>query len=83
MCNVGLTVSKGIAGLWMNSASLLAEAGHSLSDLLGVRLAHPVYTLLSFADWWIGPRDARYVADQPEAGERQVPLGLRQVRDDR
>ncbi|EIW69831.1 hypothetical protein TREMEDRAFT_30115 [Tremella mesenterica DSM 1558] len=33
--NVGLTVSKGIAGLWMNSASLLAEAGHSLSDLLG------------------------------------------------
>lgn len=36
--NVGLTVSKGLAGLWMNSASLLAEAGHSLSDLLGVRL---------------------------------------------
>lgn len=34
--NVGLTISKGLAGLWMNSASLLAEAGHSLSDLLGV-----------------------------------------------
>lgn len=34
--NVGLTVSKGLAGIWMNSASLLAEAGHSLSDLLGV-----------------------------------------------
>ncbi|TYJ52496.1 hypothetical protein B9479_006890 [Cryptococcus floricola] len=33
--NVALTVSKGLAGLWMNSASLLAEAGHSLSDLLG------------------------------------------------
>ncbi|KAL7422625.1 mitochondrial metal transporter [Cryptotrichosporon argae] len=33
--NVALTVSKGVAGLWMNSASLLAEAGHSLSDLLG------------------------------------------------
>ena len=34
--NVALTATKGIAGLWMNSASLLAEAGHSLSDLLGV-----------------------------------------------
>ena len=34
--NVALTISKGLAGLWMNSASLLAEAGHSLSDLLGV-----------------------------------------------
>ncbi|KAK4688266.1 hypothetical protein P7C73_g1843, partial [Tremellales sp. Uapishka_1] len=33
--NVLLTVAKGLAGLWMNSASLLAEAGHSLSDLLG------------------------------------------------
>ncbi|OWT37924.1 mitochondrial protein with role in iron accumulation [Cryptococcus neoformans Bt1] len=33
--NVALTLSKGLAGLWMNSASLLAEAGHSLSDLLG------------------------------------------------
>ena len=36
--NVVLTAGKGLAGLWMNSASLLAEAGHSLSDLLGVRL---------------------------------------------
>ncbi|WWD08503.1 hypothetical protein V865_006615 [Kwoniella europaea PYCC6329] len=33
--NVALTLSKGAAGIWMNSASLLAEAGHSLSDLLG------------------------------------------------
>lgn len=32
--NVALTAGKGLAGLWMNSASLLAEAGHSLSDLL-------------------------------------------------
>ena len=36
--NVTLTVTKGLAGLWMNSASLLAEAGHSLSDLLGVSM---------------------------------------------
>lgn len=34
--NVVLTAGKGLAGIWMNSASLLAEAGHSLSDLLGV-----------------------------------------------
>ncbi|KAH9910632.1 cation efflux family-domain-containing protein [Fomitopsis serialis] len=33
--NVGLTASKGLAGWYMNSASLLADAGHSLSDLLG------------------------------------------------
>ncbi|TDL26148.1 hypothetical protein BD410DRAFT_784193 [Rickenella mellea] len=33
--NVGLTASKGAAGWFMNSAALLAEAGHSLSDLLG------------------------------------------------
>lgn len=33
--NVGLTIAKGAAGWAMNSASLLAEAGHSLSDLLG------------------------------------------------
>ncbi|RCH93503.1 hypothetical protein CU097_002094 [Rhizopus azygosporus] len=32
--NVGLTVSKGVAGWMMNSASLLAESLHSFSDLL-------------------------------------------------
>ncbi|KAI8576846.1 hypothetical protein K450DRAFT_254580 [Umbelopsis ramanniana AG] len=32
--NVGLTVSKGVAGWMLNSASLLADAGHSLSDML-------------------------------------------------
>ncbi|KAI8067902.1 cation efflux protein [Gongronella butleri] len=34
VANVGLTVSKGAAGWYMNSASLLADATHSLSDLL-------------------------------------------------
>jgi hypothetical protein len=29
--NIGLTASKGAAGWYMNSAALLAEAGHSLS----------------------------------------------------
>ncbi|KAK4512896.1 uncharacterized protein ATC70_003606 [Mucor velutinosus] len=32
--NVGLTVSKGVAGWFMNSAALLADASHSFSDLL-------------------------------------------------
>ncbi|GAA5798987.1 hypothetical protein HPULCUR_004396 [Helicostylum pulchrum] len=32
--NVGLTITKGVAGWVMNSASLLAEAFHSFSDLL-------------------------------------------------
>ncbi|KAF5370648.1 hypothetical protein D9758_001999 [Tetrapyrgos nigripes] len=33
--NVGLTLAKGLAGWYLHSASLLADAGHSLSDLLG------------------------------------------------
>ncbi|KAJ8503127.1 hypothetical protein ONZ45_g11131 [Pleurotus djamor] len=33
--NIGLTFAKGAAGWFMHSASLLADAGHSLSDLLG------------------------------------------------
>lgn len=35
LANVVLTTAKGLAGWFMNSAALLAEAGHSLSDLLG------------------------------------------------
>ncbi|KAF9263234.1 cation efflux protein [Marasmius fiardii PR-910] len=33
--NVALTIAKGLAGWFLHSASLLADAGHSLSDLLG------------------------------------------------
>ena len=33
--NVGLTASKGFAGFFMNSAALLAEAGHSASGEFG------------------------------------------------
>lgn len=33
--NVVLTATKGLAGWFLHSASLLADAGHSLSDLLG------------------------------------------------
>ncbi|PSR73905.1 hypothetical protein PHLCEN_2v10263 [Hermanssonia centrifuga] len=33
--NVGLTISKGAAGWYMNSASLLADAGHTAGDLIG------------------------------------------------
>ncbi|KAK7472803.1 mitochondrial metal transporter [Stygiomarasmius scandens] len=33
--NVGLTIAKGLAGWFLHSASLLADAGHSMSDLLG------------------------------------------------
>lgn len=35
LSNVGLTAVKGVAGWAMHSASLMADAGHSLSDLLG------------------------------------------------
>lgn len=30
-----LTATKGIAGYYLSSASLIADAGHSLSDLVG------------------------------------------------
>ncbi|KAF8893836.1 cation efflux family-domain-containing protein [Infundibulicybe gibba] len=33
--NVCLTAAKGVAGWYLHSASLFADAGHSLSDLLG------------------------------------------------
>lgn len=33
--NIGLTAAKGLAGWYLHSASLLADAGHSMSDLLG------------------------------------------------
>lgn len=33
--NVALTAAKGVGGVMLHSASLLADAGHSLSDLLG------------------------------------------------
>ncbi|WVW81037.1 hypothetical protein I302_103028 [Kwoniella bestiolae CBS 10118] len=48
--NIALTLSKGAAGIWMNSASLLAEAGHSLSDLLG--------DFVTLATWRISRRPA-------------------------
>ncbi|KZT54229.1 cation efflux protein, partial [Calocera cornea HHB12733] len=35
LSNVGLTIGKGAAGWALNSASLVADAGHSLGDLLG------------------------------------------------
>lgn len=62
--NVGLTVSKGLAGIWMNSASLLAEAGHSLSDLLGVselelptrRWTNHLQDFVTLATWRISRR---------------------------
>lgn len=31
--NILLCISKGIAGMWLNSASLVADAAHSLSDM--------------------------------------------------
>jgi cation diffusion facilitator family transporter len=35
VANIGLTSAKGLAGWFMNSAALLADAGHSFSDLIG------------------------------------------------
>ncbi|EJU04066.1 hypothetical protein DACRYDRAFT_20730 [Dacryopinax primogenitus] len=35
LSNVGLTIGKGVAGWTLNSAALVADAGHSAGDLLG------------------------------------------------
>lgn len=80
----------------MNSASLLAEAGHSLSDLLGVsphgHLIIPVgYRIpaksradelyLSFGA--AGLCHPGYVEDLEETAFRRVSLGLWEIRDGR
>ncbi|GJJ06574.1 hypothetical protein Clacol_000767 [Clathrus columnatus] len=52
--NIALTAAKGTAGWFFHSAALLAEAGHSLSDLLG--------DLATLFYWKISrrPNSARY-----------------------
>ena len=37
--NLGFVVAEGAAGLWTGSVALLADAGHNLSDVLGLVLA--------------------------------------------
>ncbi len=37
--NVGFVVAEVVAGFWANSTALLADAGHNLSDVLGLLLA--------------------------------------------
>jgi hypothetical protein len=95
--NVGLTVTKGVAGIYMNSASLLAEAGHSLSDLLGV--SPHGHLLIIPLSYWISARGRAdelnlffgaagfchpgYVEDFQETAFRRVSLGLWEIRDGR
>lgn len=94
--NVGLTMTKGVAGIYMNSASLLAEAGHSLSDLLGVS-PHGHLTIpfdycisansqadeLNLFFGAAGLCHPGYVEDFQEAAFRRVSLGLWEIRDGR
>jgi cobalt-zinc-cadmium efflux system protein len=37
--NLGFVLVEGMAGLWIDSMSLLADAGHNLSDVLGLLIA--------------------------------------------
>lgn len=37
--NAGFVVAEGLAGIWSGSIALLADAGHNLSDVLGLVLA--------------------------------------------
>ena len=43
LVNVVLTSAKGVAGWYMHSASLLADAGHSLSGASRRSLCHDTY----------------------------------------
>lgn len=43
--NIGLTLIKAIAGIWLNSAALLADAVHSGSDLLADIVTLSSYTI--------------------------------------
>lgn len=49
-----LTLIKGIAGYYLASASLIADAGHSLSDLIG-----DFITLFCW-NWSKKPKDQSY-----------------------
>ncbi|KAJ1960853.1 mitochondrial metal transporter [Dispira parvispora] len=63
--NIGLTVLKGVGGWLTNSVSLLADAAHSLSDLVS-----DFVTLFSFK-WARLPRDSKY----PFGYGRFEPIG--------
>ncbi|MEB3160378.1 MAG: cation diffusion facilitator family transporter [Synechocystis sp.] len=48
--NLGIVVLQVIFGIWSNSLSLLADAGHNLSDVLGL--------LIAWGAIWLGQRQA-------------------------
>lgn len=58
----------------MNSASLLAEAGHSLSDLLGVSLVKDCWC--SPLIWTAGLCNPCNMENISEAAYRRISLGL-------
>lgn len=59
----------------MNSASLLAEAGHSLSDLLGVSLVKNRWCMQR-VDASAGLCDPCNMENIQEIAYRRIPLGL-------
>ena len=75
--NVGLTITKGLAGIFMNSAALVAEAGHSLSDLLGVSATK--CSRDSQLNDLPGYCDPHHLADIEKKPNRQLSAGVQQV----
>ena len=51
--NVGLTGAKGLAGWYMHSASLLADAGHSLSGACCPRVYHDPHVHHRLKTFWV------------------------------
>ncbi|TAK15124.1 MAG: cation transporter [Rhizorhabdus sp.] len=52
--NLGFVLVEGLAGLWSGSIALIADAGHNLSDVLGLLMAWAAYALSK------RPASARY-----------------------
>lgn len=52
--NLGFVAVEGLAGLWAGSIALIADAGHNLSDVLGLLMAWAAYALSK------RPASARY-----------------------
>lgn len=52
--NLGFVLVEGLAGLWSGSLALIADAGHNLSDVLGLLMAWAAYALSK------RPASARY-----------------------
>lgn len=51
--NIALTLAKGLAGWYMHSASLLADAGHSMSGASRAAFPSPPSSITPIQTYWV------------------------------